>query len=643
MEPNRQQDGFRAALENFELDLAEYKILLYSKIRKDPLVVYFDKPARRFYFSLIAMIVAEMKNLDSPGFIYVRKHEKILKLLDNSLAGQNASKTVKSMWDKIRKAWRYTLPDLEAGALFKIMDRSQISPYEKGGKYRYECSDEECDIWANLFGYDESNPWRFKFAVDSIGLTVNDVVLTFGELKGDSAWQEFVNNLSGKTTTESVEKPLIQRLPKKVKLSWTGIALAVAAAILVLTFFYRSDSPVQVAEVSDNVSIAVLPFVNMSGDPQQEYFSDGISEDLITDLSKIPDLFVIARNSSFTYKVNPVKVQQIAQELGVRYVLEGSVRKVGTQIRINAQLVDAVSGHHLWAERYDREIEDFFVLQDSITKEILTALGVKLTMGEQVRIFSRNTDNIDAYLNFLQAAYHQRKTHQEGNVLARKLCEEAIALDPSFADPYRLLAWTHLWDVWFGWSESAKESFIMAEDLVEQSLALDDTNPNTLALMGRLSQRRGHHEKAIAQGEKSIALDPSNANNYMILAGTLRFAGRAAEGIPLLKKAISLEPHTSANTYYMLGMAYNFTGQYDEAISVLLKGLKRTPDHLLSLIGLTIAYSLDDRMEDARLTAAELLKVNPKLSVANLESKAPYKYKADLELSMGALRKAGLK
>jgi tetratricopeptide (TPR) repeat protein len=197
--------------------------------------------------------------------------------------------------------------------------------------------------------------------------------------------------------------------------------------------------------------------------------------------------------------------------------------------------------------------------------------------------------------------------------------------------------------MWFGWSESAEESFIKAGDLVEQSLALDGTNPNTLAMMGHMSLLKRQHEKAITEGEKSIALDPSNANNYMILAATLRFAGRAAEGIPLLKKAISLEPHTPANFYYHLGMAYNFTGQYDDAIVVLKKGLKRTPDHLLSLIGLTIAYSLDDRMEDARRTAAEVLKVNPKLSVANLESKAPYKHKEDLELSMGALRKAGLK
>ncbi len=272
--------------------------------------------------------------------------------------------------------------------------------------------------------------------MESVGLNLNDVSLSLGEMKDNSAWKEFVNSLSSKLKVEPVEKRVNPRWWKKATFSWPGILLAVAAAVLVLTLLYRSETPVQMAEASDDISIAVLPFVNMSGDQQQEYFSDGISEDLITDLSKIPDLFVIARNSSFTYKANPVKVQQIAKELDVKYVLEGSVRKIGTKIRINAQLVDATSGHHLWAERYDREIKDIFVLQDRITKEILTALGVKLTMGEQVRIFSRNTDNIDAYLKFLQAAHHQRKSHQEGNSLARKLCEKAIALDQSFADAY---------------------------------------------------------------------------------------------------------------------------------------------------------------------------------------------------------------
>jgi adenylate cyclase len=393
----------------------------------------------------------------------------------------------------------------------------------------------------------------------------------------------------------------------------------------------------------DKPSIAVLPFDNLSGDREQEYFSDGLAEQIITNLSKLPDLFVIARNSTFTYKGKPIKVTQVSEELGVRYVLEGSVQKSGDRVRITAQLVDAINGHHLWAERYDRDLRDIFALQDDITKKILLALQVKLTRGESARVYARNTDNLDAYMKFLRALHHSMRTNQEGTILARKLCEEAIALDPNYADAYRLLAQTHLMDIWFGWGKSTRESFKKAEELAQKSLTLDNTNALTIGLLGHIYLLKRQHDKAIAEGERAIALNPNSAYGYLLLAATYRFSGRAEEGIPLLEKAIRLQPYTPSSYYYQLGMAYNFTGQYDEAIAVLKKSLKRTPDHLLSLIGLTVAYSLADRMEEARATAAELLRVNPKFSVAYLEKKAPYKHKSDLELSMGAMRKAGLK
>jgi len=377
METNSRKNGLRAKLENIKLDLGTYKVLIHFQDRKDPFVIHFDKPARRFYFSLIALVVTEMKNFDKPEFIYIRKHEKTLKLLDNSLAGPYASKTAKGMWDKIRKAWRYILPDLETGAHFKVLDRNLIPPYEKGGKYRYDCSDDECDIWANLFGYDESNPWRFKFAIDLASLSLNDISVTLGDLRDNSAWQEFVNSLSIKPKAVTREKWAVPRWRKKAAFSLVAVLIVVAVTAVIWNSYIRPVLPTADLELSDKPSIAVLPFVNMSGDPKQEYFSDGITDDLITDLSKIPSLFVIARNSTFTYKEKSLKVQQIAKELGVRYVLEGSVRKAGDQVRINAQLIDVTTGHHLWAERYDGRMDDIFALQDRITQKIVAALAVK--------------------------------------------------------------------------------------------------------------------------------------------------------------------------------------------------------------------------------------------------------------------------
>ena len=434
------------------------------------------------------------------------------------------------------------------------------------------------------------------------------------------------------------------------KLALTAVVTVIVVVITVTLWntYFRSPS-VEVASVEkmafplpDKPSIAVLPFDNMSGEPKQEYFSDGLTDQIIANLSKLSDLFVIARNSTFTYKGKPVKVKRVSEELGVRYVLEGSVQKSGDRVRITAQLVDAITGHHLWAERYDRDLRDIFALQDEITKKILLALQVKLTKGETARLFAR-TDNLDAYMKFLQALHHQMRANQEGNILARELCEEAIALDPNYANAYRLLAVTHLWDVWFGWSKSPRESFKRAEELAQKSLAFDNTSALTVGLVGHIYLLKRQHDKAIAELERSIALSPNSAYGYMLLATTYRFSGRAKEAIPLLKKSIRLQPYAPSIYLYQLGMAYNFTGRYDEAIAVLKKALIRAPDHLLSLIGLTVAYSLADRMEEARDTAAEMLRVNPKFSLAYLEKKTPYKYKADLELSMGAMRKAGLK
>ena len=225
----------------------------------------------------------------------------------------------------------------------------------------------------------------------------------------------------------------------------------------------------------DKPSIAVLPFNNLSGDPGQEYFSDGLTEEIISALSGVPKLFVIARNSTFTYKGKPVKVQQVSEELGVRYVLEGSVRQAGDKIRISAQLVDALDGRHLWAKRYDRNLSDIFAVQDEITKEIITAMQVTLTGGEGIKAASKGTDNLEAYLKCLQANELIHQINPESNALGRQLAEEAIALDPDYAWAYYTLGRTHVVDVWVGTSKSPKESLGKAIELMQKALALDDT------------------------------------------------------------------------------------------------------------------------------------------------------------------------
>jgi len=234
----------------------------------------------------------------------------------------------------------------------------------------------------------------------------------------------------------------------------------------------------------DKPSIAVLPFANMSEDPKQEYFSDGITEEIITALSKIPKLFVIARNSTFTYKGKPVKVQQVSEELGVQYVVEGSVRKAEDRVRITAQLIDALTGHHIWAEKYDRDIKDIFAIQDEITMKIITAMQVKLTEGEQVDVYAKGTDNLEAYLMVMKAHWLYLRGTKEGVLKAQSLAEEAIALDPDYAFAYKVLGGAHGITLFLGMSKNPRESLKLAIELHRKAVELDDSLAVAHATLG---------------------------------------------------------------------------------------------------------------------------------------------------------------
>jgi adenylate cyclase len=393
----------------------------------------------------------------------------------------------------------------------------------------------------------------------------------------------------------------------------------------------------------DKPSIAVLPFNNLSGDPEQEYFSDGLTEEIITTLSRVPKLFVIARNSTFTYKGKPVKVQQVSEELGVRYVLEGSVRKAGDKIRITAQLIDALNGHHLWARQYDRSLEDIFAVQDEITKKIITAMQVKLTEGEQARATAKGTDNLEAYLKYLQAYELMHRLNPESNALGKQLAEEAIALDPEYASAYYLLARTHVLAVWLGTSKSPKQSVAKAMELLQKAMVLDDTLADAHAFLGYLYSMKRKHDKALALGEKAVALNPNSAESHMRYGKILTFAGRYEESIPELKTAIRLNPIPPNLYLYSLGISYCWTGQYEEAVKWCEKAVRREPNSLFARLFMAMAYSFSGRDEEARIEAAEVLRIYPKFSLKKFAKKVGYKNQEDKERLIIALRKAGLK
>ena len=453
---------------------------------------------------------------------------------------------------------------------------------------------------------------------------------------------------------------------------WAALVLAAAVgavAVAIWNFYLRpSPSPPEVAseqppslELPDKPSIAVLPFLNMSGDPEQEYFSDGITEDLITDLSKVSGLFVIARNSVFTYKGKAVKVEEVGRELGVRYVLEGSVRKAGDRVRITAQLVDATTGGHLWAERYDRDLQEIFALQDEVARKIVAALATKLakttvstsdpspsalvakpTEVEKGRVVHKDSGNLRAYDYFWRGRWYIQHLTEEANDQARLMFEKAIDLDPEFALAYALLGLTHVHEWSFGWSQDP-QSLEQAFELAQRAIALDDSLPLGHFISGEVYLWKKQHEQAIAELEKTIALNPNDADWIAGLGNILNWAGRPEEAIGLLKKAMRLNPMYPLSYLWNLGHAYFLTERYEEAIETLKRVLDRNPDFLPAHAYLAASYSQLGRHEEARAEAAEVMKLSPQTSMEAWRQRLPYKDQAVLERLFDGFRKAGVK
>jgi adenylate cyclase len=430
---------------------------------------------------------------------------------------------------------------------------------------------------------------------------------------------------------------------------WTALAAVVVlivGAVTIWNFYFRLPSvePASVEKMAfplpDKPSIAVLPFTNMSDDPKQEYFSDGITENIITALSKTPKLFVIARNSTFTYKDKPVKVQQVAEELGVRYILEGSVQKTEKRVRINAQLIDAITGRHLWAERYDRNLSDIFAVQDEITIKIISALRVKLTKGES--LWGVGTDNLDAYLKYLQSRKHGQRFSKESYALRRKLAEEAIALDPEYVDAYLELSDTYLHSMRSSSPESAKQLLEQAEELVKKAISLRADHADARAFLGRIYLRKKQFDEAIAELQRAVAMAPNSADVNARLAYTLENAGRPEESISLYEKAMRLSP--VSDSWYVAGLGWSYfgMGHYEEAISALKRYLNHDPENKIVRASLAAAYIMLGREEEARNEAAEVLRLDPKFSVEAYRKRSQYKNPEDVKRFYDALLKAGL-
>jgi len=440
---------------------------------------------------------------------------------------------------------------------------------------------------------------------------------------------------------------------RAVSKTWRNTIIAIAAVVVVATalaiwHFYFRPPPVEVvteAEMAfplpDRPSIAVLPFVNVSGDPEQEYIADGITEQIIATLARNPHLFVIASNSTFTYKGKPAKVQQVSRELGIRYVMEGSVHKSGDRIRITAQLIDATTGEHLWAKTYDRDLKDIFALQDEITLKILKAVSAKVYGRETDQTLAKGTNNTEAYLKLLKASSLAGK-NQRNHRLAHQIFEEAIALDSENASAYGSLARSYLVDVISGWSQSPEKDLKEAFKLAQKAISLDQSLPGPHAVLGWIYLQSGNHEKAIAEARRALDLAPNDYFMHNELGAILTWSDRLKEAISEIKEGFRLNPFPTWVQLKYLADAYYMSGRYEEALSVYKKMQKLNPDNEWAYINPIAIYVHLGRDEEARAAAKELLRIAPTFPVEYWEKWPGFKNKQKAEKWVSALREAGL-
>ena len=418
-------------------------------------------------------------------------------------------------------------------------------------------------------------------------------------------------------------------LPAKSNRLWQGVAAATVviaiAAIYVVGIWQPWVTRVEAANIAnmafalpDKPSIAVLPFVNLSGDPEQEFLADGISEDILTALSKLPSLFVISRTTTSTYKGRDVTVKQVAEELGIRYVLEGSVQRDGDNLRVTAQLIDAVGGEHIWADRYDRDLSDLFAVKDEITLNIVSNIGAELDEGEADRVSRRETGSLEAWLLYRRARDELYKLTPESNALAKDLAERAVILDPRFASAKALLGGIYGWEAQARYTDTPAKSLERAQAFFDEALEIDPQHAYTLTAKARQFRIAGDVDAGLALVERAVRLDPNDWNAHAQYGRMLHQAGRPEDAIPEIKLAMRLSPQSPPGVPLFLADAYLLSGDPDSAIPVYQEVLNRPEisafNEAWARWHIAVALAFTGREEDGREQITRAVEVNPALS-----------------------------
>jgi len=496
-------------------------------------------------------------------------------------------------------------------------------------------------------GGSEANPIRFR-----IGINVGDIIIEGQDILGDGV--NIAARIEGAAEPGgiSISEDAWRQVQGKVTANFVDAGEQNLKNIARPVRIYRLDptpkgtsaaeAPRPMPVQSDKPSIAVLAFNNMSGDPEQEYFSDGISEDIITDLSKLSELHVIARNSTFTYKGKPVDVKQVGRDLGVRYVLEGSVRKAGNRVRVTGQLIDAASGAHVWADRFDRDLTDIFAVQDELTREIIAALKVKLTPEKREWLIRKNTIDQETYDLFLRGRERAWLNSKAGNVEARNLLGRVVAINPDFAAAHAFIGFTHVNDYVNGWGEDPERSLRIGLEIAERAVQLDEAEPQCHYILSVALGFSRQVDRALAEARRSLALAPNLAPGHHTVARMLTFTGDPAGAVNTLDAYMRLDPLYPDMALHFLAEARFSLGQFDEAVTALKQRLERSPDSATSLALLASCYGHLGRIDEARAAWAQVMKIAPNFSIERQRRILPYRNPDDFERRVEGLRKAGI-
>jgi adenylate cyclase len=438
------------------------------------------------------------------------------------------------------------------------------------------------------------------------------------------------------------KKPVLRRR----YLAAVVIVLVIGAAVGTIWHFYfrppvELDSVAKMAyPLPDKPSIAILPFENLSGDPEQGYFSDGITNDLITAFSKFKELLVIASNTIFTYKGKAVNIERIGQELNVKYILEGSVQKASSKIRINAQLIDAATGFHIWSEQYNRKLNDIFDIQDEIVHTIVGKFAVEIDAVERRLAMQKKTENLQAYDYWLRGMEYLRRRTRLENRKARQMFEKAIDLDPGFASAYVGFGQTYQVQVSFGWTEFPIQVLQRAEDLALKALSFEEFNAGAYSLLGLIYTFEEDYDLAINKLNRAIELNPNDARSLAFRGQVLLWSGSVDAAIHSLETAYRFDPNMIHGNFMFLGIGYYLKGQYEKAINVLKEGVSRKPDWVGNHIILAAAYAQASLSSKAANEAQEVLRLEPFFEIENYGT--VFRNQADREKIIQGLRKAGL-